>query len=372
MSQVALHKRFTEQAVSFLQEAFKVVLQERISEECPIEIKDLSGFHEVILFDSTGWVLPADLKEAYPGCGGNRSQAGCKAQVCYNFTRGEITFFNVSSGIESDQKYGTTISGLLSEGDLVLIDQGYFSIKTLGGIAQKGAYFLTRYFMGTALYHSLSGKRVFLHKKLKYFAGKQYCAEVLVGKTNPVPARLICMRVDQKTAEQRRRKIRKDSKRKGRTPSVQNLEMCGWTVVITNASKEKLPDHKTYDFYRLRWQIELLFKQLKSVLRINQCATTNVNRLRCEIYGRMILAVLVHRLHAKMTATYWNRYRVEVSMEKIYKRIRERCFILLHYILISPKCILSYLLAELPLLFRPCLKFHQKSRKTTLQRIQEA
>ena len=371
ISQPALHKRFTKNAVEFLKQTFKLVLVQRILQESPIKIKDLSGFHNVILFDSTAWVLPSDLKNIFPGCGGNRSQAGCKAQLCYDFTQGEITFFDLSSGIESDQNYRTALSGLLSERDLVLIDQGYFSIKILADIATRGAYFLTRYLAGTTLY-DVSGKKLFLYKKLKRSTDKLYSAKVLVGSNHPVPARLICLHVDRTTAEQRRRKVLKDSKRKGRTPSKQLLQMCSWIILLTNAPNEKLPVDKAYPLYRLRWQIEILFKQLKSVLRLNQCKTVNVNRLYCEVYGRMTLALVVHRLHACANALSWKFSRIEISMEKFYKRIQERCFIFLHYALISPRRLLRFVLKNLPFLLRSCIKQHQKSRQTSLQRIMQA
>jgi hypothetical protein len=46
--------------------------------------------------------------------------------------------------------------------------------------------------------------------------------------------------------------------------------------------------------YTVRWQIELLSKQLKSILRIHQSVTSNDNRLRCELYGKFMIRFAFH------------------------------------------------------------------------------
>ena len=63
--------------------------------------------------------------------------------------------------------------------------------------------------------------------------------------------------------------------------------------------------------YNVRWQVELLFKQLKSILRIHQSDTSKENRLRCELYGKLIGAVIIHRIHAVEDNLLWNKEQQE-------------------------------------------------------------
>ncbi len=107
-----------------------------------------------------------------------------------------------------------------------------------------------------------------------------------------------------------------------------------------------MPAEKVWPLYTLRWQIELLFKQLKSVLSIHQSHTKNVSRLKCEIYGKLILAVLVNRIHACINYQLWNEKRRELSFDKFYKRIQERAFALLALLLLSAQEAARYLYAE--------------------------
>ena len=59
----------------------------------------------------------------------------------------------------------------------------------------------------------------------------------------------------------------------------------------------------------LRWQIELLLKQLKTVLCIHRSTTGKENRLLCELYGKLIMAVMIHRIHADINIRLWNAKR---------------------------------------------------------------
>jgi IS4 transposase len=122
--------------------------------------------------------------------------------------------------------------------------------------------------------------------------------------------------------------------------------------------------------YTLRWQIELLFKQIKSVLCVHKSTTGRENRLRCEIYGKLIMAVMIYRTHADINIRLWNGKRKELSMEKLFKRIQERAFIILDLLLTSLHKAIAYLRAQIPRLIKNCVKLHYKSRRTTLELIE--
>jgi hypothetical protein len=51
--------------------------------------------------------------------------------------------------------------------------------------------------------------------------------------------------------------------------------------------------------YRLRWQIELVFKQFKSVLRLDWVVGEKVQRLLCEVWARLTAAVLSRKNEAR-------------------------------------------------------------------------
>ena len=81
--------------------------------------------------------------------------------------------------------------------------------------------------------------------------------------------------------------------------------------------------------------------------------------MRCELYGKLIGAVIIHRLHAVETHRLWSTQHREVSMEKLYKRIQERAFTLMRMLLADVRKALAYLRSVLARVIPACLKERQ-------------
>lgn len=65
-----------------------------------------------------------------------------------------------------------------------------------------------------------------------------------------------------------------------------------WSIFITNVPQEWLTLTQVALIYRLRWQIELLFKLWKSECQIDRIAGHLRARVLCEIYAKLIAAVI--------------------------------------------------------------------------------
>jgi len=308
ITRVALHYRFSKEAVAFLLKCLQFVLKQKVSRIGTIDTKILRPFRRVLLVDSSSWDVSEQLRDILPGSGGAASAANCKLQTVYDYKRGELEFLDVTAGTVPDNRYTDHLPGMLHQGDLLLIDQGYFKLRTLAEIVAKGAFFLTRFLVRTVLKDPITHAPIDLAKHLSRLEGNVCEMDVLMGgeKLPKVACRLIALRVSEQVANERRRRLRKEAKKKGRTVSKHHLRMCDWTLLITNIPQRWLPMDMVRALYTVRWQIELLFKQLKSVLRIHQSDTGKENRLLCELYGKLIGAVIIHRIHAAET-NRWQR-----------------------------------------------------------------
>lgn len=370
ISREALHQRFTPQAALFMRNCLDHALRLKITPP-PLDAFLLRPFRRVLIFDSSGWDVDPGLRAALPGAGGAALSANCKLQACYEYKRGTLGFFEVTPGIRPDQAHSPSLPGLASEGDLVLADLGYFKVGTFRRYHDNGTFFLSRYLAFTTVRQAGTGARVDLGETLRLFRGDVLEMNVVMGhaKADQTPCRLICMRVGGQTASKRRRKLLQKARDHGHTPSQAHLALCDWTLLITNVPAELLPAQAAYDLYRVRWQIELIFKQLKSVMRIHRSDTGIESRLRCELCGKLIVAVLIHRVHACLQGDLWNTRRREVSFDKLHKRFQERAFLLMRQLLVSFRSACELLQTEIPRMLNACFKAHQKSRQTTLQRL---
>ena len=204
----------------------------------------------------------------------------------------------MQSGKEPDQSY-TGYLQVVEAGSLTIADLGYFCLNTFVAIAKKSAYFLSRYCYPTALL-CLSGEKIELVKFLQAQTEDIRELPVLLGSRpeHKLACRLIILRTPEEIAEERRRKAIKHAKQRGRTLSETYLFLLGWTLFMTNAPASMISTSQVYDFYRTRWQIELIFKLWKSYSGFNHICACRKERVMTELYAKLIGIVIVYFLLA--------------------------------------------------------------------------
>jgi len=102
-----------------------------------------------------------------------------------------------------------------------------------------------------------------------------------------------------KSAEQTRaaqEKLRQTAIRKGRTLQPDTLEAAGYVVVLTTLPD--VPADLILELYRYRWQIELAFKRLKSLLHLGHLKKTDPAGARAWLQGKLFVAALIETLIA--------------------------------------------------------------------------
>ena len=100
--------------------------------------------------------------------------------------------------------------------------------------------------------------------------------------------RLLAVRLSPEIVEERRWQLRDKVLKKDRTVSAISLAWLEWSIYITNVPPEWRSLEQVFLIYRLRWQIELLFKLWKSECQLDRIAGHIKAR---EIYAKLIGSV---------------------------------------------------------------------------------
>lgn len=346
------------------------VISATVEASYPAEFPVLEGFNRVCIWDSSSWQINEKLKKSFRGCGGSGSAAGCKIQYCYDLKSSTIVHCELTAGVVPDQSYGIeNITDAVQEGDLFLFDLGYVALKTLAGIVEKEGYFVSRLDPMAIIY--VNDKRLNLYSKLKKNKSQKYLEfNALVGK-DKIASRIVAIKIPEEELQRRVRKLRKQAKRKKRTPSAQRIFLASWNFFITNAPEDKLPGKQIYPLYRLRWSVEILFKQFKSQLQIHTWNHANTFRLQCEIYATLIVSALISYAHGLLQHSLWIEDSSECSIEKTFKFFCNKAHQLFEIAagqIRDPIKTINSLLKEAR---RVCSRILQKSRVSSLQRIYE-
>ena len=106
--------------------------------------------------------------------------------------------------------------------------------------------------------------------------------------------RLVAVRLPEKVAQQRLRKLKQTLKKKGRTISERQRVMCQWLVLITNLPADQFTIEEICVLYRVRWQVELLFKRWKSLVGLGRSRGHRAYRVLCETYAKLLGCLVQH------------------------------------------------------------------------------
>ncbi len=287
----SLDARLTEGAAVFLDELLARAVQTVIAAD-PVAIPLLARFTAVVLLDSSTITLPAALALWWPGC--SAGTAALKLHVRYDLCRGCLSGLVVQEGRISDRST-TMQTAPLPAGALRISDLGFFTLGVFAAMTAQGVYWLSRLAPGAAIYTPDGARWDVLDLRAAQGAATVDLT-VTLGVDHRLPGRLLAVRVPEEVVNQRRRRLRADAKRRGKTPSAAQLAWCAWTIVVTSVPPMLLSLREALVLLRARWHIELLFKLWKSHGHIDESRSANPWRVLTEVFAKLLAMVVQHWL----------------------------------------------------------------------------
>lgn len=364
-----LHKKET---VSFLKNIFIAALTHQIKHGLNnAYAKIFSQFTAVHLEDSTQFRLHEETKGKFKGCGGSASSAAMKLNVAYNITQHTVTHVDIASGATPDQGLSKNFRRWLKKGALLIRDLGYFNILDMIMIDKIKAFFLSRLKKGVNIYlNENDTKSMDIYKFLEENTknNNSFDKDVYVGNiNNRLKVRIVGEKVPGHVQQQRiksynENKVKRDKKKKMKKDY---FEWFGYSIFITNIGRDIFSFAEIImAVYKIRWQIELFFKRIKSILQIHIIKVKSPNRTLCLIYAKLI-SLLMSQSIMSYTASICDQ---ELSEHKLIQWLKQDNRLAHAIISNDLHSLFVKLLNALYLLE----KNKRKKRKTTLQHIQDA
>ena len=288
-----LDQRLTESAAACLLDVLDAAAATVLAAD-PLAIPLLARFNGVYIQDSTLIGLPKTLAHIWRGSGNQHSStsARLKLSVRLNLCTGALNGPHTDHGLTSDRSVALQ-DAPIPPGALRIADLGFFDLAVLRAITQAEGYFLTRPQISTVM-TDLSGQRLDLPSLLAAQTGDTLDLPIRLGAKQQLPCRLLAVRVAQEVADQRRRRLREEAKRRGRQPNALQLAIAEWTIFVTNVPVELLSVREALVLGRCRWQIELLFKLWKSHGQIDEWRSAKAEAILCELYAKVIAMIIQH------------------------------------------------------------------------------
>jgi hypothetical protein len=127
-------------------------------------------------------------------------------------------------------------------------------------------------------------------------AAGEFAVQFTAPDGQRIDARLVAIRKSEPATEHARKKaLRERTKKRVAAVDVRTLELAGYIFELTTLPRD-VSAESALQLYRLRWQIEMKIKTLKSVLHLGNVAARNDESLRVYVLAKLLVALLIDAL----------------------------------------------------------------------------
>ena len=301
------------------------------------------GVSRIERVDSSSITLWDGAKQAYPG---TRTTAGIKWHLALDVLSGAMSWWRLTPTTTHDRKCFPEVASL--KGKLVIFDLGYWDYGLLVAIETAGGFFLSRLKSNavvriTAVVQGLSKK----------YVGQDLLALSLTGHSN----RLIEVLIE---------KVHKGHVLSCRVIGFWNPAEGGYHWYITNLTAAA---YLMYPLYRLRWQVELIFKACKNSLNANQITSNHTHIIKSLVLASLVAHLSTSTILHCGLAQLDEEQELAISFQRIAKVAVVLAQDFVRFLLNSSRQYFWHLVDQLKLFAHELFDPNYKHRETTLMRL---
>lgn len=183
-------------------------------------------------------------------------------------------------------------------GELILADAGYSNPPGIQTVTSAQADVCVRLNPHALPLYKETGVKFDLETGLRRLrqAGQIMEWPVLVkAKTGTISGRLCAIRKSQDAIRRSERRL-KDKVQNGKSVGPLTRQCANYILVFTTLSAKEATAAQVLEAYRLRWQIELNFKRMKSIAQLGHLPKHDDRSSRAWLYGKLLLALLTEKV----------------------------------------------------------------------------
>ena len=231
------------------------------------------AFDDIVIQDGSSFALNNALAAVYPGRFTNVKPAAVELHATLSLSHDQIIEVSLAADTAPERDFLPAPKTL--ENKLLLADRGYGDLVYCDAVAAAGGHFIIR--GKTNLNPTIVEARVGARRKAKLAGTKLKSAwPKLIGRNADL------------TVEW----LRKGRLTRMRLVLLWNPDRKSHVILLTNLDYDRFSVSAVAALYRLRWQVELLFKEWKSYANLHRFQTRNPNIAEGLIWASLCAAVL--------------------------------------------------------------------------------
>jgi hypothetical protein len=108
--------------------------------------------------------------------------------------------------------------------------------------------------------------------------------------------RLCAVRKTQEAARMAEKKLNRRATRRGHKLRPETLIYCRYVMVFTTFPEKEFSAFDVLQWYRIRWQVELVFKRFKQIAALGHLPKNDEESAKAWLYGKLFVALLSEKL----------------------------------------------------------------------------
>jgi hypothetical protein len=184
------------------------------------------------------------------------------------------------------------------QGELVLADAGYSHPPGIAAVATQKAELCLRLNPASVPLLDLDLRPFALAARLRSLAAGEIgdWPVRVVWKNQTISGRVCALRKSEAAIARAQRRIDRKEIRGTSKGSPETREYACYVMVFSTLPPRAADGARVLEYYRLRWQIELTFKRLKSILQLGHVPKQDDASSRAWLYAKLLVALLAERL----------------------------------------------------------------------------
>ena len=182
--------------------------------------------------------------------------------------------------------------------DLVLADAGYCSPGGIAYVVSRQADVIVRLNPQKLPLRTASGRKKNLLTQLSRLERPGEVGDwpvwIQTEDQGLIAGRICALRKSERATAQAERRLRHKASKRQTQLKAETLEYARYVIVFTSWTQAE--PSEILEWYRSRWQIELVFKRLKSLLGLGHLPKYDERSSRAWLYAKLFVALLAHKL----------------------------------------------------------------------------
>lgn len=182
--------------------------------------------------------------------------------------------------------------------DIIIGDRAYGTLKGIAHVKAHEADFLFRLRANAFQLYDRLGNKIALEQELCDLEEGETVSLNLFYKEGKslVPIRICAIGKSKEAQEKGIRNIKKSNTKKMRGKVSPLQEVFNRFIVVVTSLPGEISTENVMELYRMRWEIELVFKRFKSIFHYDEMPSKNEETVLAWFYGKLLVAAICETL----------------------------------------------------------------------------